>query len=653
MACFIGLVVLAHNPNLNPDHLLTYVIDNYSFTGLKGCTLVAVMAMGMSTADSYINASAVIIANDLFKPLKVNFIQNYLLLSRLCAVCIGSSATILVLYSKDIFQLILLAGNFYTPIVTVPLMLAIFGFRSTTKSVLVGMSAGFITVIMWRVYIQPNINIDSIIPATFANLLGLLITHYMFKQPGGWVGIKDPRPLIILSLERKRKLNKFITSVKEFHLLDFLKNNLPKKETSYTIFSIFTMVCTYFSMYMISEEVRNQYRNVYNFMYHSVFIVSCIFLTYPIWPKKIKNVKFIAVTWHLGTLYILVCVGSILMIISNFSELQLMIFTLNLMAIGMLFNWQFGLVMIVFGLLLTLMSYQWYAVSNITDNMVKLYDLKIKIVYVLFMISGFLLTFLKPKQQHQEFTEEKNKYLWDMIGAKEKETQEALALKSEFIRNISHEYHAPMTGIISMAETLQEAYDTLTDEQKRNAIEIIIKSSRSLKAFDDNITTLARLSKPHYELKKEDLDFSSLVYDRIQICCKLYEVNKEDREFVLDIKEDLMANVDRTYMIQLLDNLIINSINYCKQGKIKITLSQDKNTIHLVISDTGIGIPKNELSEIFEPFTVSSRTKTPAGGRGIGLAICKRILEVHGGNIKAENNSEKGSSFVVMLPRDV
>ena len=144
-----------------------------------------------------------------------------------------------------------------------------------------------------------------------------------------------------------------------------------------------------------------------------------------------------------------------------------------------------------------------------------------------------------------------------------------------------------------------------------------------------------------------------MVYDLIQTCRKLYKENKEDREFVLDIKLGLMANIDRSYMIQLLDNLIINSINYCKKGTIRVTLSQYKNNIHLLISDTGIGIPKNELSEIFEPFTVSSRTKSSAGGRGVGLAICKRILEVHGGSIKAKNNAEKGSSFVVMLPKEV
>ncbi|NDB85845.1 MAG: ATP-binding protein, partial [Alphaproteobacteria bacterium] len=89
----------------------------------------------------------------------------------------------------------------------------------------------------------------------------------------------------------------------------------------------------------------------------------------------------------------------------------------------------------------------------------------------------------------------------------------------------------------------------------------------------------------------------------------------------------------------------------CKKGKIHITLTEDKNNINLIISDQGIGIPKNELYEIFEPFTVSSKTRTPAGGRGVGLAVCKKIAEVHGGSISADSNGDLGASFTVVLTR--
>ncbi|MDX1916642.1 MAG: ATP-binding protein, partial [Rickettsiaceae bacterium] len=124
----------------------------------------------------------------------------------------------------------------------------------------------------------------------------------------------------------------------------------------------------------------------------------------------------------------------------------------------------------------------------------------------------------------------------------------------------------------------------------------------------------------------------------------------EDREFILDIQEGITANLDKAYITQMLDNLIINAITYCKKGKIHISLSLNKDNIKFVIQDEGIGIPKKELYEIFDPFTVSSKTKTPAGGRGVGLAMCKRILEVHEGTITADSNGEIGASFTVSLP---
>ena len=158
------------------------------------------------------------------------------------------------------------------------------------------------------------------------------------------------------------------------------------------------------------------------------------------------------------------------------------------------------------------------------------------------------------------------------------------------------------------------------------------------------------MSKPRYKLQKENFNFSDLVYERVETCRKLYDENKEDREFILNVEENIGINADRNYIIQLLDNLIINTISYCKKGLINITLNQDRNHARLSLSDEGIGIPKEELSEIFEPFTVSSRTRTPAGGRGVGLAVCKRILEVHGATIKAESDGKKGATFTVILP---
>lgn len=108
-------IALAHNPNIDPNNLIMYVVDHYSFIGLKGIILIAIMAMGMSTADSYINAAAVIFSHDFCKPLGITIIKNELLLARICSGVVGGLAIIFVLLTNNLFELLLLAGNFYTP----------------------------------------------------------------------------------------------------------------------------------------------------------------------------------------------------------------------------------------------------------------------------------------------------------------------------------------------------------------------------------------------------------------------------------------------------------------------------------------------------------------------------------------------------------
>ena len=113
-----------------------------------------------------------------------------------------------------------------------------------------------------------------------------------------------------------------------------------------------------------------------------------------------------------------------------------------------------------------------------------------------------------------------------------------------------------------------------------------------------------------------------------------------------------MVNCDRYYITQTIDNLISNAVNYGRGKTITISIKRTKdNRTSFSISDQGIGIPKTELLSIFEKFSVGSKTKTPAGGRGVGLALCKSVIEAHRGNISATSD-EKGSIFTFTLPKN-
>jgi len=646
---WIAILLLASDSALNPDNLLSHIINNYTYIGFKGVVAAGIMAMVMSTADSYINVGAITSSYDLPKSLGFNKPAKYdLPFSYLASIIIGILAFIISLYTENLINLFLVVASFYAPIVTVPLLLAIFGFRSTPKAVMTGMGAGLTVVLIWFYFsIEVLTGIIAVIPGVIANLIFLLGSHYLLNQPGGFGKGKKPSSLVVLHHERKRRMVKLYNSFKKFNLLKLCSSNLPKQEITYTYLGFFITISTHLSVYIIPEDII-KHLYIYNFFYNTVLILSAIFITYPIWPPRFKKEGFISLVWPLGIFYVMIFTGSLWVIASNFNKLQLMTFMVNLIIVAILFRWHITLIMTVVGMLGSAKFYDYYIFNESisTTN----YSLQFRVLYLLTLYSCILIVFLRPKQQQQELTEAKNMHLGKQVHDREEEVQKLLDLKYEFLRSINHEIHAPLTGITSLGETLWAKYDQLNDKQRRQAAEIIAKSSTRLNSLMNNILDFSKLSSLTYNLNKQNLNLSELLYEQISVCKKLYLDDKK-LEFILNIENNIMLNCDEHYIQRTLDNLIINSINYSdNNGEVTITLEKTADEVKFSIKDNGIGIPKDELHDIFGVFVVSSKTRTPAGGRGVGLALSKKVIEVHGGRIWAENDEDKGAIFLFTLP---
>lgn len=136
-----------------------------------------------------------------------------------------------------------------------------------------------------------------------------------------------------MRLERKRKLSKLFQFIKNFKLITFLKSQLTAKQINYIIVSVFIIISNYSSMYTVSQNLRLQHQDLYSFIYHSVLVFSLLFLTVLVWPTKLKNETFVAILWNLGIFYMLIITSGLLVIISMFSQIQLMIFILNLVVV--------------------------------------------------------------------------------------------------------------------------------------------------------------------------------------------------------------------------------------------------------------------------------------------------------------------------------
>ena len=181
---WIGILLYSSNQSMDTSKILMHIADNYIFVGLKGLIVVGVLALTMSTADSHINASSILVYNDIFKPLGIYKNTDSLFLVRIATLIIGIFGIIIAFHSTNLMQILFFTLACYVPIVNVPFILAIFGFRSKGAPVYIGMAAGLITVLYCQ--ITKCTKLELFIPGMIANFVFFLGSHYLMRAEGGW-----------------------------------------------------------------------------------------------------------------------------------------------------------------------------------------------------------------------------------------------------------------------------------------------------------------------------------------------------------------------------------------------------------------------------------------------------------------------------------
>ena len=226
-------------------------------------------------------------------------------------------------------------------------------------------------------------------------------------------------------------------------------------------------------------------------------------------------------------------------------------------------------------------------------------------------------------------------------------------LKEEFLRNLQHETNAPLTAIISKSDALYNSYDTLDPNVVKSTVKDIIIGSDRLKTYVNNLVDTATLTKANNAKldKVHKINLSNLIKRRAVSYKKTFADDKQRPRFKLEIEPNLMVECNEYYITQLFDNLISNADQYGNNSIIEISLRKMNSImVEFKITDHGIGIPKEELHNVFKSFTTSSKTHTQAGGRGLGLSLCQKVIDAHQGKILAESDSKNGTSFMFVIP---
>jgi two-component system, OmpR family, phosphate regulon sensor histidine kinase PhoR len=221
-------------------------------------------------------------------------------------------------------------------------------------------------------------------------------------------------------------------------------------------------------------------------------------------------------------------------------------------------------------------------------------------------------------------------------------------LRKEFVSNVSHELKTPLTSIKGFAETLLE--ESSSNPVHRDFLERIERNCQQLNQIIDDLFKLASLEGEDRRLEYKEIAFSELVADL-------------QSEFQGRLKEKAisLSSINRSghasffaepgYIKRVFHNLLDNALKYTKEGEIRVELDFSLGQLVFSVHDTGVGIPSQDLSRIFERFyRVHKDRSRQTGGSGIGLAIVKHIVQLHGGRVWAESEVGRGTAVYFTLP---
>ena len=224
-------------------------------------------------------------------------------------------------------------------------------------------------------------------------------------------------------------------------------------------------------------------------------------------------------------------------------------------------------------------------------------------------------------------------------------------MKTELVSMVAHELRSPLTCISGFSELLLD--NGVTREQSEEYAQIILKESNRLSDLINKFLDISKIESGKSQMQKTPVDLKMLIEKVLDFNSQLAEKKKIRVDFDAALEVPIM-NLDRDMMEQVILNLYSNAIKYSPElARVAIRLDDNDKDITIEVEDTGYGISENSLPHIFEKFyRVTDNDKViDISGSGLGLALVKEIVEIHGGKIKVKSAVGKGSTFTLTLPK--
>jgi len=696
LIAIIGLSALSLYPGIQSDLALPHLIDRVIPVGFKGLAIAGILAIIMSTADSFFNTASISLVHDVITPFSKISDRTQLLLARISTIVLGLLSIAFALSFGNLIEMGAYVCNFWGPIVMFPLWMGIFGVRARKATFIIAVSAGFATFVVWEIFsLEKKFSyVNSVVPGLIINALSFYVAHRILgrmsdkeieelRAKTGMNGKAQERSEKSIPISRGYGKNqvvmvsasrgsRFFYSIKKPFVLaldairnfrfkqipTFSQRKVESYGAQYVSFGTFAVI-NYIMPFFMWSQVHPEEHMVLSLRL-TAGIMCFMLLSKDLWPLSWQ--KYLPLYWHITLGFCLPFLTTYMLLDEHASLFWLMNVTLAIFFLSILVDWISFMIIFAVG---ATAGFLFYFLINGSPSFVALSKENIFISAYMYFFSMLIgIVFSKNREFLQEM---KLRAMKSLSGI------------------VSNELRTPLVAISIRAQSLEMQLEDLeknirNDVPEKYITANILNNLSLVKGSPNKITKLAASTSTAldivlFNLEDKKLSFDDLVPVSVAECVeealKAFPFMGNERSYVHFIsdpteKETGISAIDiaikneklisdftfmgsKIHMVHAIFNLMKNALYQIKifqKGEIYIWLAKDKsNNYEIHVRDTATGIDQEIQSKLFQPLY----SEKPSGA-GLGLAFCKSIMETFNGEISFHSQKGEYAEFVLTFP---